>query len=943
MTKQRMLLMIKTSIESNCFLLVHYNQADYTSHFFIRIKEICYDIKSRRLYFLCNSFSKQHHSDNEFDEIIIYFDKIISLETLKNETSYNYEKNLKDKLINDLDKLISFFSHQKYEDLSSLLDYYIEASTFDYSFLVQTGKYIPGIDLEILSKTKVFQLNFKQYDSLMDILIKRGTSKRNNVWLYLAELSIKIGEKNFPVVFHPFKFDLETAKLIYDETIHFNDLLNDDYANLLPVSLKYNATFEDFKSAYLRSKDEGISLLNIQKDALINLNPLCLVLEDKSNNFNVFQFLKLNNEQKRLSSLVSIACGFNENKSLTKNEAINFISLNSSQKEAINNSLEYPISYIFGPPGTGKSYTLVSFIIHSLFEKKRILVSANANHPLDEIENSLKSYILEDKRLMIPFFRLGNLEKIAESIDYIRMCYQEFKDAKSEYLPLNSITKFNDTNSIDLAKLRNLSYKHFTRLDNNVELLRIINYKDGENGGIYRAVKELKDYLRDRNNLTVFLNSFPIILSTCSSLSKLPLDFNIFDRVLLDEAASCPLASGLAPLIRAKQLTLCGDKKQLNAFTLIDEKINSLLIKQHNINPLFSYNNLSVLDFVALKVKSLPSCMLKEHYRCQKDIIEFCNQRFYENKMIIKTKSDGKKNHLFVYQIDSANGGNNTSTEECLFIIQYIIENNLDLEDVGIITPFVLQAKNIRKLLKQYFPNNYDMASVGTVHSFQGDQKKYMFFSLSCNKRTSYTTLLRFVSNSSLINVSISRAKNLFVAVGDFSLFDNLDPNYINYWRALKSYAKTNGTFKELEHKEIKVNSEKVSRNVSSLSKAESEFKQTLQQILTVIDGDFTLKTHVFLSSLIEDENIKEEYKNYHLDFLIILNEKNKYIGIELDGKEHESIKDKIRNDMKKDLLLTGKINMQLLRFKNEDRMLYTYIKELIKYALRKLNSQNPI
>lgn len=91
---------------------------------------------------------------------------------------------------------------------------------------------------------------------------------------------------------------------------------------------------------------------------------------------------------------MSIACGFNENKSLTKNEAINFISLNSSQKEAINNSLEYPISYIFGPPGTGKSYTLVSFIIHSLFEKKRILVSANANHPLDEIENSLKKLYL---------------------------------------------------------------------------------------------------------------------------------------------------------------------------------------------------------------------------------------------------------------------------------------------------------------------------------------------------------------------------------------------------------------------------------------------------------------------------------------------------------------------------------------------------------------------
>ena len=109
---------------------------------------------------------------------------------------------------------------------------------------------------------------------------------------------------------------------------------------------------------------------------------------------------------------------------------------------------------------------------------------------------------------------------------------------------------------------------------------------------------------------------------------------------------------------------------------------------------------------------------------------------------------------------------NNVSVNECLFIVEYINSNNLNLEDIGIITPFVLQSQAIKRALKKYFPDDYHKASVGTVHSFQGDQKDIIFFSLSCNTKTSINTINRFISDQPLINVSVSRAKKLFIAIG---------------------------------------------------------------------------------------------------------------------------------------------------------------------------------
>ncbi|HBD06111.1 MAG TPA: hypothetical protein DCY93_01710 [Firmicutes bacterium] len=579
-------------------------------------------------------------------------------------------------------------------------------------------------------------------------------------------------------------------------------------------------------------------------------------------------------------------------------------------------------------------------ILQSLFSKQKVLLSANANHPIDEIESKFKELRENKYPIYIPYFRLGNIEKLAESIDYVRLCYRFLKSEDTSYQKSFQIDTFNSNDVMDLAKLRVIANSYLIKLESNKELYSIICYKDDDkenSTALLSAVKKLRQYLMRKENFDEFSKVFPIILSTCASANKLPLEFNLFDLVLLDESASCPLVSGLSPLIRGKRAVLCGDKKQLKAFTLIDQRINRGLMQRYNISNKYSYNELSLLDFIEYKVNPFPSTMLNEHYRCQKDIIEFCNRNFYESKMKIMTPKDDLDRHLFVYQIKNHTTNTNHSDEEAIFIINYIIDNHLDLTDIGIITPFVVQANNIKKHLKKYFPENFNDVSVGTVHSFQGDQKDVIFFSLGCHDKTSIRTLNSFVSKPSLVNVAISRAKKLFIAIGEFNLFEENYIYNVNYWLKLKNYAKALNTFSLVESNKVYESKSRAVTKKSGLSKAESEFYSTLHQILSVLKGKYKLETHTYLSEIIDDIKVKENFKNYHLDFLIRIEDTDKMIGIELDGEEHYLSKEKIQNDMKKDRLLLAYPHIKLLRFKNEERLLYTKVKDIIKDTIRSL------
>ena len=123
--------------------------------------------------------------------------------------------------------------------------------------------------------------------------------------------------------------------------------------------------------------------------------------------------------------------------------------------------------------------------------------------------------------------------------------------------------------------------------------------------------------------------------------------------------------------------------------------------------------------------------LLHNHYRCHPKIIGFNNQKYYNSKLRIHSKSE--EEHPLVY-IDVKNGGSevkNTAPREVEEIVQFA-KLHKD-KRIGVITPFVNQKKMIETALKK---EELENVACGTVHSFQGDEKDVVLFSTALTDQT---------------------------------------------------------------------------------------------------------------------------------------------------------------------------------------------------------------
>lgn len=102
--------------------------------------------------------------------------------------------------------------------------------------------------------------------------------------------------------------------------------------------------------------------------------------------------------------------------------------INMDQLLAINNAMKYPVAYIQGPPGTGKTSTIVNTLITAFFNDKTVLLTTHNNHPIDEVYKKLTAFCYIGKPIYFPVIRLGNKEKVKESLTYMRELYQNTKD-----------------------------------------------------------------------------------------------------------------------------------------------------------------------------------------------------------------------------------------------------------------------------------------------------------------------------------------------------------------------------------------------------------------------------------------------------------------------------------------------------------------------------------
>lgn len=679
--------------------------------------------------------------------------------------------------------------------------------------------------------------------------------------------------------------------------------------------------------------------------------------------------------------------------------------INLDQLLAIHNAIKYPLAYIQGPPGTGKTNTIVNTIMTAFFNEKTVLFASYNNHPIDGVFDMLRNIPYRGREnVAFPIVRLGNDEKVAEALDYIKALYEKTKKLKifdstlkrnkndryvrtkkltellhrhEEKLELlekkEAIEKLMQTNrhltfqtslqGVQLAEVNKeleqigeitdeealklvledeeefkqylyyTSAKYIQRLKEpkNEDLLKIICMEVHDSDSKEARVKEFNNYLKKPENLKKFQRIFPIVATTSVSAHKIGQPETCFDMVIMDEASQGNIAVSLVPIIRGRSLMLVGDPQQLSPVILLDAADNAKLRKQYGVTEEYDYVQNSIYKtYLACDAVS-GEILLSHHYRCHRKIIEFNNRKYYNNKLVIKSKNEEAHPLIFTDIPDNSTYYRNTAPREAEEILRYAVQN-AD-KRIGVITPFVNQKDYIVDMLKK---NEIGNVSCGTVHAFQGDEKDVILFSLALTDKTGTGTYGWLKNNKELINVATSRAKNQLIIFSSKKELERLHTDERDDLYELVQYVQSNGTSQVTPQ----VNASRALGIKPYSTETEAAFLTNLNHALDnvlntnkkcVVQKEVSI-AHVFNNNT----RYNDLFYTGRFDFVVYERDYHKneipILAIELDGREYAEDSVVIARDRKK-AEICREHGFELIHIENTYVRRYNYIKEiLIRY-----------
>jgi len=432
------------------------------------------------------------------------------------------------------------------------------------------------------------------------------------------------------------------------------------------------------------------------------------------------------------------------------------LSLNDSQNQAcelIANAKD--VAVVHGPPGTGKTTTLIEAIQDAVIGNQSILVCAPSNAAVDLLVEKLTDRGIETTRL-------GHPARVEEKI------LNQTLDAKTalhdSYRDLKKLRK--ETNQcLNLAKQHKRNFGPEERAKRKLMFAEVSRLRE--------ASKSLEQYIQ----FDVFQRT-QVFATTLVGASSYHLKGMTFDVVFIDEAAQGLEAATWIPILKAKKVVFAGDHFQLPP-----------TIKSFQAGK----EGLAKTLFEKVILRNPPAAQLLDlQYRMPEVIMGFSNEWFYQGKL---KAAENTKTHQFQDEgpmewIDTAGSGyseqveseslSTFNPEEAKFACTHL--NNLIKSigiakfkeagwTIGLIAPYGAQVRLIRSLIfdSYDFPNLKALSeqiTIDTVDGFQGQERDLMLISLT---RSNDKGEIGFLSEARRMNVALTRAKRKLVLIGDSS------------------------------------------------------------------------------------------------------------------------------------------------------------------------------
>lgn len=498
--------------------------------------------------------------------------------------------------------------------------------------------------------------------------------------------------------------------------------------------------FDDYDIPYNYSIDQD------KKDNVIE-SIFCYGIVKKSKNtrgvkedLDSISSLGIHKSLKRYSDPI-IALFTSKNRSGSDKIALDYkllpYTLSYGQYRVFDSIKNHSLSLLIGPPGTGKTFTLVSLALEAVRTGKSILICAKTDQALDVIEKKLKqefdnhdlilrvglgNQVRELKQIIADFKSKKNVRSISTSEikkqrsrcksqyeiilkleqeivnqlqaeeDYGRIVYKSKKDLLDRINLFFLNFKMSKENRLarNISRLRNLfkaRYNVNRQLVNLEHDYRVFKNYDALKKNLTYYQKSLvartsvtHDSHREKVDFTQLIEILPIWIVNMSDLNRsIPMKQELFDFVFIDEASQCEVTLGIPALQRAKKAVVAGDPRQLNHISFLPNKFIEIAKAQYSLGdkPYFDYRKYSLLDMVdAVTFYSDNEGVLEEHYRSQPSLIGFNNDSFYGNSLRIMTAhgSHRTENCNHFIQISGKQNEDNCNIEELEYIIKKVLD-----------------------------------------------------------------------------------------------------------------------------------------------------------------------------------------------------------------------------------------------------------------------------
>lgn len=780
---------------------------------------------------------------SEMKELNLYYDSIIDANLIEGSFC-----KINSKLLEDIEEHTSRYSFI-FNNVANLklLDYYSECNKLDNTPYRNDYKLIDELDVDVIGEGD-YNLSNEQFDHLVKVYNYDAKNKSQNkmprsVSLCMNICSIHTKKGLYVLAYKKLLFDVKNRTLTQDDEVSVcreftvdgvkisaHWFLDADEFQLLD---KFEENAELIKDLITKNNPEynGVDdmpyVMALSRDFTINLdeeyNAILKMYEDNTVTYPIKAFFGDLTDKPRRIKNYPLAL-YNDK-------------VNLDQLLVIHNGLKYPVLYVQGPPGSGKTNTILNTVVTAFFNNKTVLISSYNNHPVDEIYQKLSHLKYKGDDIPFPIIRLGNSEKLKDAIKQIRLLFKITSSMQVFDSSLNRKKTYEEHKTKALSDLLR-KYEEKLDLSERKEMIKtmlssssnlpfLANLQGEQLVNVNNTLKEIGEITDD--------DIKPLISHDRLELFK----FLNFTSAKFIKRLSEPKYKELTDIIFTKDLNEA--VRQLNQYLSNDENFQKFLkifpvvattnISAHRLGEPKQYFDMVIMDeasqcntavalvpiirgeqllLVGDPQQLKPVILLDERNNLiLKKRYNITDEYDYRNKSVYQTflSADAVSDEVLLsyhyrchpkiigfnnkkYYNNKLNIRSSDNEKQPLEFIEChskdtTLKNTSESEAKEIVhyvkthpdktIAVITPFVNQRNEIQEEL-NQSGIANVdcGTVHAFQGDEKQEIIFSLALTDKTHEKTYSWLKNNKELINVATSRAKEKLVIIGDMEQLNRL-------------------------------------------------------------------------------------------------------------------------------------------------------------------------